>query len=746
MASPRLRRPGRGLHPLVAIFNLLMISALAGVLVAGMVLPFAGTAGLAAKSASDHFEDLPDDLKTPDLPQRSVILDANGGVIATVWGDFGNRVIVPFDQINPDVWQALVATEDSRFFTHGGIDVKGTLRALFTDLGSGGASQGGSSITQQYVKNVLVLEAGNDKAKYDDATGDSLARKIRELKYSIAVEKKFSKNEILERYLNLVPFAENVSGIEAAAQRWFGTSAAKLTVTQAATLIGMLRNPVAYDPVYHPKAATDRRNTVLDRMADPTVGYLTQAQADALKKQPLGLNKQPQHSGCIYASGSSAFFCEYIEQEILNNPIYGKTKADRAAFFNRGGLTIRTTMDPKAEKSAETAIKDHVAATDIPGAAIAMVEPGTGKIKALAQSRDMGVGAGQTYLNLAADPSHGGGNGYQAGSTFKIFVAMAALAKGMTPDYAQNLPYQIDETQTKFPSCDSKAGFTQDKTWKPTDETQQEAGVQTMTSALWKSVNNYFIKLEETTGLCDPAKLAAAAGLTIDSDSGAGKPLEQLGSFTLGTNPVTPLAMANAYATVAARGMYCKPVAMTAITDTSGKQYPVPTPDCHQTIDPSLTDQLTGMLQGVVDNGTATRVKDYFNGPAAGKTGTNDSRLMTWFDGYTPNLAAAVWVGIVSPKPNDPGLVNVTIHGTNYGKVCGGCLAAPIWGEAINGALAGTTLQQFTVPETPDNPPSLPPNPGGDTGGNGKGHGGNNGGITAGGTTGGFLGGFIGGQ
>ena len=739
MASPRLRRPGRGLHPLFVILNLLMVSALAGVLVAGMALPFAGTAGLAAKSASDHFEDLPDDLKTPDLPQRSQILDANGGVIATVWGDFGNRVIVPFDQINPDVWQALVATEDSRFFVHGGIDVKGTVRALFTDLGSGGASQGGSSITQQYVKNVLVLEAGSDKAKYEDATGASLARKIRELKYSIAVEKKFSKDEILERYLNLVPFAENVSGIESAAERWFGTTAAKLTVTQAATLIGMLRNPVAYDPAYHPKAATDRRNTVLDRMADPTVHYLTQAQADELKQQPLGLNKQPQHSGCIYASGSAAFFCEYIEQEILNNPVYGKTAADRAAFFNRGGLTIRTTMDPKMEKAAETAIKSHVAATDKPAAAIALVEPGTGKIKALAQSRDMGVGAGQTYINLSADPTHGGGNGYQAGSTFKSFVAMAALAQGLTPQYAMDLPYQIDESQEKFPACDSKSGFSQDKTWKPTDETQGEAGPQTMTSAMWNSVNNYFIKLEETTGLCAPAKLAAAAGLTIDSDSGNGKPLEQLGSFTLGTNPVTPLAMANAYATIAANGMYCKPIAMTSITDTSGKQYPVPTPDCHQTIDPSLTTQLTGILQGVVDQGTGSRVREYFNGPAAGKTGTNDSRLMTWFDGYTPNLAAAVWVGIVSPKTNDPGLTNVTIHGTYYPKLCGGCLAAPIWGQAFKGALAGTSYQDFNVQEYSNNPP--PQNPGDNSGGGGK-HGGG-GGNNGGGNNGGFLGGLL---
>ena len=714
-----------------ALFSLLMISALAGVLVAGMALPFVGTFGLAAKSASDHFEDIPDDLKTPDLPQRSVILAADGSVMATVWGDFGNRVIVPFDQISPNVWQALVATEDSRFFEHGGIDIKGTMRAFVADLS--GSSQGGSSISQQYVKNVLVLEAGADKAKYEDATGASMARKIRELKYAIAVEKKFSKNEILERYLNLVPFAENVSGIEAAADRWFGVHASQLTVTQAATLIGMLKNPVAYDPYKHPEAATNRRDTVLDRMADPSVHYLTQAQADKLKKEPLNLKMQPQHSGCIYASGSSAFFCEYIEQEILNNPIYGKTKADRAAFFNRGGLTIRTTMDPKAEAAAQKAINDNVAATDVPGAAIAMVEPGTGKIKAMAQSRNMGTGEGQTYLNFAVDPSHGGGNGFQAGSTFKSFVAMAALEKGLTPTYVQDLPYQIDESGEKFPVCDNPAGFTQDTKWKPTDETQQEQGPQTMTSALWNSVNNYFIKLEEQTGLCRPAQLAAAAGLTIDSDSGAGKPLEQLGSFTLGTNQITPLAMANAYATIAAHGMYCKPVAVSSITDTSGKQYPVPTPDCHQTIDPSLTDQLTGMLRGVVDHGTGFRVRDFYQGPAAGKTGTNDSRLMTWFDGYNSNLAAAVWVGIVSPKPGDKGLVNVTIHGQHYDKLCGGCLAAPIFGQAMNGALAGVQVPDFTVPEADGTIPQ-PQQPGDTTGG-----------TTAGGPGGLLGGGFIGG-
>jgi membrane peptidoglycan carboxypeptidase len=735
-------RPFRGSGPARALFGLLMISALAGVLVAGMALPFVGTAGLAAKSASDHFEDIPDDLKTPDLPQRSQILAADGSVMATVWGDFGNRVIVPFSAISPNVWQALVATEDSRFFSHGGIDIKGTLRAFVSDLG--GSNQGGSSIAQQYVKNVLVLEAGNDKAKYADATGDSLARKIRELKYAIAVEQKFSKTEILERYLNLVPFAENVSGIETAADRWFGVHASQLTIPQAATLIGMLKNPVAYDPAKHPQAATDRRNTVLDRMADPSVHYITPQQAAAFKAMPLGLNLQPQHSGCIYAPGSSAFFCEYIEQEILNDPIYGKTKAERAAFFNRGGLTIRTTMDPKMEAAAQKAIKDNVAATDVPGAAIAMIQPGTGQIKAMAQSRDMGTGEGQTYLNLAADPAHGGGNGYQAGSTFKSFIAMAALEKGLTPQYVQDLPYQIDETQTKFTVCDNPAGFTQDTKWKPTDETQGEAGPQTMTSALWNSVNNYFIKLQEQTGLCEPARLAAAAGLTIDSDTGTGKRLEQIGSFTLGTNQVTPIAMADAYATIAARGMYCKPTAISSITDTSGKQYPVATPDCHQTIDPSLTDQLTGMLQGVVDKGTGAKVHDYFSGPAAGKTGTNDSRLMTWFDGYTPNLAAAVWVGVVSPKPGDKGLVNVKIHGQYYDKVCGGCLAAPIWGQAVNGALAGTTVPGFSVPELPGDlpPPVQPPTtPNPPTGPPGQTNGGQGGGPG-----GGFIGGFIGGQ
>jgi membrane peptidoglycan carboxypeptidase len=735
-------RPFRGSGPLRALFGLLMISALAGVLVAGMALPFVGTAGLAAKSASDHFEDIPDDLKTPDLPQRSQILAADGSVIATVWGDFGNRVIVPFDAISPNVWQALVATEDSRFFQHGGIDIKGTMRAFVSDLG--GSNQGGSSIAQQYVKNVLVLQAGNDKAKYSDATGDSLARKIRELKYAIAVEQKFSKTEILERYLNLVPFAENVSGIETAADRWFGVHASQLTIPQAATLIGMLKNPVAYDPAKHPQAATDRRNTVLDRMADPTVHYITPEQAAAFKAMPLGLNLQAQHSGCIYAPGSAAFFCEYIEQEILNDPIYGKTKADRAAFFNRGGLTIKTTMDPKMEASAEKAINDNVAATDVPGAAIAMIQPGTGQIKAMAQSRNMGTGEGQTYLNLAADPAHGGGNGYQAGSTFKSFVAMAALEKGLTPQYVQNLPYQIDESSTKFTTCDSPQGVTQDTKWKPTDETQGEAGPQTMTSALWNSVNNYFIKMEEQTGICEPARLAAAAGLTIDSDNGAGKRLEQIGSFTLGTNQVTPIAMANAYATFAAHGMYCKPTAISAITDTSGKQYPVATPDCHQSIDPSLTDQLTGMLQGVVDKGTASSVRTFFSGPAAGKTGTNDSRLMTWFDGYTPNLAAAVWVGVVSPKPNDKGLVNVKIHGQYYDKVCGGCLAAPIWGQAMKGALAGTSVPDFSMPElpgdipAPDQPPNNPNPPNGPPG---QANGGQNGG-----TNGGFIGGFIGGQ
>ena len=732
----------------------LAISAVAGLLLAGLVLPGAASVGLTAKSASDHFEDLPDDFQTPTLPQRTDIYAADGSLIATTWDDdlHGNRVVVPWNEISSAMPQAIVSIEDQRFYQHGGIDLRGTLRALVNDS-SGGSLQGGSSIAQQYVKNVLEVEAGENTSAQQAAIADTVSRKIVELKYAIAVEQQMSKQELLDRYLNIVYFGNDAYGVETAAERYFSTSAEKLSVPQAALLAAIVNSPTMYDPFQHPQEALARRNIVIADMALPSLHYLTPQQAAAYEKTPLELNPTVPQNGCITAKGSASFFCNYVYETFINDASYGSTQATRSAMWNEGGLNITTTMVPKDETSADSAISNRVYATDFvhEKVASAMVEatPGTGAIVAMAQSQPMGddTSAGQTFINLSADPGHNGTTGFQAGSSFKIFVGLAALEQGISPSMDIDALHQVKDVGTPFATCvngqNSSLTWQDDgsKTYAPTNDDSVN-GPTDMIDGFANSVNTYFIRLEEKTGLCQPATIAQSMGVTQDNDSGTGAALQQDISFTLGTNEITPVEMAEAYATLASDGTYCKPYVITGVTDTSGKQYPAQTKQCANVLDPNTVDELTYMLQGVVKFGTAAGAVPLDGRPVAGKTGTTDNGIATWFDGYTPELAAAVWTGLVDYGQNSS-MTDLTIGGTHYaGQVAGASISAPIFNSAMTAALQGVPATGFTAPTGYDNSGGTPA--GGATGGLIGGVGGANGGA-AGGANGGANGNGAGG-
>ncbi|MBR7826128.1 penicillin-binding protein [Actinospica sp. MGRD01-02] len=685
-----------------------VISSLAGLLIAGLVLPVSATVGLAAKSASDNFESLPDDFQTPTLPQRSTILAADGSVIATTWSEdlHGNRVVVPWSQISSAMPEAIVSIEDQRFYQHGGIDLKGTLRALVNDS-SGGSLQGGSSIAQQYVKNVLEVEAGANTAAQQSAIADTLSRKITELKYAIAVEQQMSKQELLDRYLNIVYFGNDAYGVETAAERYFSTTSAKLTVTQAALLAAIVNSPTMYDPFLHPKEALARRNIVIADMASPSLHYITAAQAAAYEKMPLGLKPTTPQDGCITAKASAAFFCNYVYETFMQSSAYGATTAARKAMWNEGGLTITTTLDPKNETSADSAIGSRVYATDKVGSALVEVTPGTGAIVAMAQSKRMGSGSGETYLNLTTDTSHNGTTGFQAGSSFKIFVGLAALEQGISPSSQIDALHQIDDTSVNFASCQN--GVNSTVPWQegstpytPSNDDSTNGPVD-MIYGFAMSVNTYFLRLEEKTGLCQPATIAASMGVTQDNDSGNGKALLQIPSFTLGTNNITPVEMAEAYATLASGGTYCKPYAITGVTDSSGKQYAAQSKQCTKVLDTNTVNELTYMLQGVVKWGTAAGAVTLDGRDVAGKTGTTDGGVATWFDGYTPQLATAVWTGYINWNTTTK-MENIKI-GPKYfsGQVFGASISAPIFNDAMTGALSGVAAESFTAPTGFDN-------------------------------------------
>ncbi|MFE3517698.1 transglycosylase domain-containing protein [Streptomyces sp. NPDC059166] len=679
------KRSGGGLTTTQQAAKFLGVAALSGAVLAGIALPAAGALGLAAKGTVEGFDEIPSNLKTPPLSQRTKILDSEGGTIATVYSR--DRTVVPLKDMSPYMQDAIIAIEDSRFYEHGAVDLKGILRALNSNVQAGGGTQGASTLTQQYVKNVFVEEAGDDPEKVAEATQQTLGRKVKELKYAIQVEEELGKKKILENYLNITFFGQQAYGVEAASQRYFSKHAKDLKVEEAAMLAGLVQSPTRYDPVNDAEEATKRRNIVLQRMA--AVGSISQSEADKAIASPLKLKVSKPKSGCITAVSGSGFFCDYVRKTILTDPVFGKTEEERTKLWNLGGLTIRTTLSPQAQQAADDAATSKVDKTDKIAASVVQVEPGTGKILSMAQSRPYGLDQKkhETVLNLAVSNKMGGSTyGFQVGSTFKPITAAAALEKGISPAQTFDTPWKISLPLDEYRTCDGGPAGGGD--WSVQNELESEKGSFDMTSALGKSINTYFAKLEQRAGLCETLTMAGKVGY----QRGNGKPLTENPSITLGTTESTPLSMATAYATFANRGMYCTPVAIESIKDANGKKLPIPESACSRAMSEKTADTLNQMLKGVVEDGTGT-LAGLTDRDNAGKTGTTEQRVDAWFVGYTPNLSTAVWVG--SDGGQKVPMYDITIGGQYYDKVCGGCLPGPIWKTAMTGALSASETPSF---------------------------------------------------
>ncbi|MFH8407863.1 transglycosylase domain-containing protein [Streptomyces sp. NPDC018019] len=684
------KRDGGGLTRTQQAAKFLGVSVLAGAVLAGLALPAAGALGLAAKGSVEGFDEIPANLKTPPLSQRTTILDAKGGEIAKVYSR--DRTVVDLKDMSPYIQKAIVAIEDARFYQHGAIDLKGILRALNKNAQSGGVSEGASTLTQQYVKNVFIEEAGDDPDKVAQATQQTIGRKVKELKYAIQVEEELGKRKILQNYLNITFFGQQAYGVEAASQRYFSKHAKDLTLDESALLAGIVQSPSRYDPVNDPKEAQRRRNTVLQRMADTKA--ITQAQADAAAKKPIKLDVSRPKNGCITAGSGAGFFCDYVREVLLNDPAFGKTRKERGKRWNQGGLTIRTTLDPQTQKAIQSAVTGRVYDNDPVAAAATIVQPGTGKILGMGQSRPYGFGQNQTQMNLSVDQKMGGGAGYQPGSTFKPVIAAAALEAGKSPEQTYSSPYKM-----QYPS--PVATCTGQWTGRDTvqNENTSEVGPYGMKEATAKSVNTYFVQMISDIGICPVVKMAEKMGIRRAN----GNPVEQKPAIALGSPEVSPLTMANAYATFANGGIQCSPVAIESITDANGKALTVPKTSCRRAMSEQTAKTINTLLKGVVEDGTG-RQAGLQGRDSAGKTGTTDDRYAAWFTGYTPNMSGAVWVGDPAHKRR---MFDITIGGTFHDKVYGADTPGPIWNQAMSGALSGRPA------------PSLPTVPIGDSGKNG---------------------------
>jgi membrane peptidoglycan carboxypeptidase len=654
-------------HAIVKLLRLLGAALVAGVLVGLIALPAVGSAGMATRDAADSFKNLPDNFNVQPPPERTTVYSADGQVIAVFFHH--NRESVRLDQVAPIMQKAVVAIEDSRFYQHGPLDMKGSVRALITNAQQGGVKQGGSTLTQQYVKNLLVESADTEK-EIEAAKAPTFGRKLRELRYAVNVEKQLSKNQILQGYLNIAYFGAGAYGVQAAAQRYFGKDASELTLPEAALLAGITNSPSYYDPTIYPDHARERRNTVLYRMAE--LKMISKQQADQAAAQPIKLHTKLPKSDCV--DSKAPFFCQYVKNEILGNPAFGKTQKDRERLLYRGGLTIRTTLDMKAQKAAQQALSQRPNSSRT--ATEAMVKPGTGEIKAMVVSRTYGADTkkGETQLNLAADYAHGGNLGYSAGSTFKIFTLAAALDQGI--NVGTTLPAPNSTTVSGYRDCKGNGS----EPWPVQNAEKSKGKSANLQTGTWESINTFYAYLEQRVGLCDAVKMAQNFGMKRAD----GKPLQQNPAQVLGTNEIDVTHLAAAYAGFAARGEYCTPIAITDVIDSTGKKIKVPKSKCSKAIDTQTADEVTSILQGVLTKGTAAGMG--LGRPAAGKTGTCESFTCAVFAGYTPDLAAAVWYG----DPAAPwGHRNYGVYGRDV---------APIWRASMKGALSGVSPSSFHTP------------------------------------------------
>ncbi|WP_456697775.1 transglycosylase domain-containing protein [Aeromicrobium sp. P5_D10] len=679
----------------VLIGAIARLSGLGGLLVAMMLIPATAVVAITFNKVTTDVVNLPLTLEDQPSAQTTRLLAADGSLIAYFYKE--NRQDVPLKEIAPVMQQAQLAIEDNRFYEHGALDLKGTLRALVNNA-SDGQTQGGSSITQQLVKLTLVSQA-KTKEQVRAATKKSTARKIRELKLAIQYEETHTKDEILERYLNLAYFGGGAYGISAAADRYFSKSPDKLNVREAATLAGLVKNPVDLDPNVYPEKALQRRNTVLAVMAK--LGKITQADADKFSAEPLKLKTTEFPNGCV--DSSAEYSCDYVRQWLLAQPALGKTAVERQAVLERGGLTIKSNIDVSMQKATDNAVYDTAKTTDLQAiAALASIEPKTGKVRALSQSRTMGRDKkkGESYINFTVPTAYGQSGGFPAGSTFKLFTVAAALKKGIDVSKTYNSPRSMTIPAGTYFDCEG--GGT--GPWKVDNSTS--SGTMNMYTGTRLSVNTYFAQLERDAGLCNAVKAAESMGITVPFPNENSNANNQVPSFTLGVTNVSPLDMANAYATFASGGLFCKPRPVSEILDSSGKVLKKYRANCERVLTKDQAAQINDILRGLqqpggfgYNNGTGLKI------PSAAKTGTAQDNQSVWYTGYTPELSTASMIAGVKKNGSPRSLAGVKVKGAflNFQAVGGSSLAGPMWAKAMK------KIQDSLAPVNFDTPPKRQP-------------------------------------
>ena len=669
----RAVRPAQLLALLLAFLS---VSALMGVVGAGMLVPVAGPTALVAKSVPSVFNELPGDLQTVTPAEESQLLDSSGAVIAHFYDK--QRIVVPSANIADVMKKAIVAIEDKRFYEHNGVDATGIARALVSNLGDSGR-QGASTITQQYVRNSLA-ERGyleGDADQVSAATEQTTERKLREMKYALALEKTQSKDEILTGYLNIAPFGPITYGVEAASQRYFSKSASELNYLEAALLAGLVQSPVQYDPLTHPEAAQERRDTVLATMLEQ--GVITQEEYDqgiATSVESM-LNPTVSSEGCSGAPSTQAYFCDYVLSQFLEDPAFGSTRIERERLLKTQGITIRTTLDPAKQSAAYASLTNAIPVGDASGLndAIVSLDPRTGKVLAMAQNTTYGIESGQTMSNYSAD-----GN-FQVGSTFKVFTLLEWFKEGHSA-------YEtVGSNNTFYPNgafkCDGHSITTEGY---QVNDLAGKTGSMNVVRATGQSVNQAFVNMASRVDFCSIFQTAYDMGVTEDGEVPSPFPANILGSVSS-----SPLQMASVFATIANSGQQCTPQSIESVTDRNENVLKEFSADCKEVISPDVANKTAALLTASAGQYyTSTHLGD--GRPFAAKSGTTDGHANTWLTGFTPSLATSAWVGHGDNSSQE--VSGVVINGVYHSEIFGETYVGQnIWAPYMTQALAGTPVE-----------------------------------------------------
>ncbi|MFI6784021.1 penicillin-binding protein [Micromonospora sp. NPDC050276] len=695
--------------------SLLVCGLLAGVVVAAAAFPAVAMSGLAAKAGAETFGALPTELTVARAPQISYLLASDGKTpLATMYDE--NRRDVKLADISPYMQKAIIAAEDHDFYKHNGVDINGVARAFVNNQNESAGRQGASTLTMQYVRLAIAYSATHP-ADVVAATEDTSARKLREMRLALQVDKEFSKDEILTRYLNLASFGNGAYGVFAASQVYFGKPPSKLKIEEAALLAGMVKAPTTNDPTTEAgyPLAKDRRDYVIQNMVD--IKAITQQEADAAKAVELKVKDKRTPNGCVSANVNEwGFFCDYFYRWWMQQETFGSTTYDRERRLKSGGYTVVTTIDVQAQRAADKAVRKAKSENSKEAAMVAVVEPGTGRVRALAVNRQFKLDDPKNPKNkMSSDPAKSrkgirgnypatvnpllsGGDGitgYQAGSTFKMFTIVAALEKGIPLSYTINAPKQFKSEYIIRPG---KAACPGTNFYCPTNSTESMAGVHNMWSAFGRSVNTYFVPLQQQVGAENVVKAAKRLGINFRSqeDLDLEKGAHQWGAFTLGVSQTTPLDLANAYATLAADGKYCEPIPVQEIRDPEGNKLDIANPRCEKRFSTEVARAAVDAARCPVGDkssssrcagATAPNVRGDVGYPVAGKSGTTDSEKTAALVAMTRQYSVA---GIMA-DPDWP-QTNVKMkHAEKDG------INPPVW-ETLRDAMKGKPRMDFEAP------------------------------------------------